>query len=82
MIPQTQGLKQDLFSHGSGGGKSKIKVLVKLVSPEASPWLQMAACLLTMSSPGLFLCICASLASLLLEGPEGLEPQPYNLILP
>ena len=36
-ISETSGLNnRDLFSHGSGGWKSKIKVLAGLVSPEAS----------------------------------------------
>lgn len=37
-----------LFSHSSGGWRSKVKVLSGLVSAEASSWLQMSPFLLCL----------------------------------
>ena len=62
-ITKYHGLNRNLFSHSSGGLKSKTKELVGLVSAKASPLgLQMAVFLLC--SPIAFLCIHAHLMSL------------------
>lgn len=53
------GLKQRFLSHGSAGWRSEIKVLARLVSPEASlPGLEMA--LFSLCRPPVCVCILLS----------------------
>lgn len=75
-----------LFSHSSGGWKSKIKVLSGLVSGEASSWLQMAPFSLCPDMASSLHVVGAisgiSPSSYEVMSPIGLSPHPHDLSQP